>query len=185
MQATLATTVWPSAQTSRLTQIILVLAGTLLLALSAKVQVPFWPVPMTMQTFVVLVLGLAYGSRLAAATGTLYLVQGAVGLPVFAKGAGLAYLMGPTGGYLVGFLLAMTLVGWLAEKGWASSFPKVMLAMLIGELVIFTAGVGWLSTIVGVDKALSLGLVPFLPAELFKIVLAAVTLPLLHARMRR
>ena len=93
----------------------------MLLAISAKVQVPFWPVPMTMQTFVVLMLGIAYGSRLGASTGVLYLVEGAIGLPVFAKGAGIAYLIGPTGGYLIGFVIAMYVVGLLAEKHWDRS----------------------------------------------------------------
>ncbi|MBT5226290.1 MAG: biotin transporter BioY, partial [Proteobacteria bacterium] len=107
MHTTLAQEVWPLARDSRVAQAVLVVAGTLLLAVSAKVQVPFWPVPMTMQTFVVLLLGVAYGPRLGVVTGALYLVEGALGLPVFAKGAGIVYLIGPTGGYLFGFVMAM------------------------------------------------------------------------------
>ena len=95
MQNTLAQEIWPLARSSRMAQALLVVVGTVLLAASAKVQVPFWPVPMTMQTFVVLLLGIAYGPRLGFMTGALYLVEGAFGLPVFAKGAGMAYLMGP------------------------------------------------------------------------------------------
>ena len=101
--------------------IVLAVIGSILLTISAKIQVPFWPVPMTMQTFVVLVLGVAYGWRLAGATVLLYLAQGALSLPVFAAGGGLAYMSGPTGGYLVGFLLAAVAVGWLAERSWARS----------------------------------------------------------------
>ncbi|SVD67877.1 uncharacterized protein METZ01_LOCUS420731, partial [marine metagenome] len=111
MNNTFVFAVWHRSRDSLLSQAILAVAGTLLLAISAKVQVPFWPVPMTMQTFVVLLLGIAYGPRLGVATGALYLLEGAVGLPVFAQGAGMAYLVGPTGGYLFGFVLAMYIVG--------------------------------------------------------------------------
>jgi biotin transport system substrate-specific component len=107
----------------------LVLIGSLLLTLSARVQVPFFPVPMTLQVLVVLLIGVAYGPRLAGATLAAWLAQGAAGLPVFAgtpeKGLGLAYMAGPTGGYLAGFLVAAILVGWLAERGWAQSTPSV------------------------------------------------------------
>ena len=100
---------------------LLALVGTLALTVSAKTQIPFWPVPMTMQTFVVLVIGMAYGARLGVATIALYLLEGALGLPVFAgtpeKGVGLAYMMGPTGGYLLGFVAGAWLCGWLAERG--------------------------------------------------------------------
>ena len=120
--ATLADALWsPAAGSPAVRAIVLAVIGSILLTLSAKIQVPFWPVPMTMQTFVVLVLGVAYGWRLAGATVLLYLAQGALGLPVFAAGGGLAYMAGPTGGYLVGFLLAAVAVGWLAERGWARS----------------------------------------------------------------
>ena len=105
--ATLADALWsPAAGSPAIRAIALAVIGSILLTLSAKIQVPFWPVPMTMQTFVVLVLGVAYGWRLAGATVLLYLAQGALGLPVFAAGGGPAYMDGPTGGYLVGFLLA-------------------------------------------------------------------------------
>jgi biotin transport system substrate-specific component len=116
--ATLADALWsPAAGSTTVRAIVLAVIGSILLTISAKIQVPFWPVPMTIQTFVVLVLGVAYGWRLAGATVLLYLAQGALGLPVFAAGGGLAYMAGPTGGYLVGFLLAALVVGWLAERG--------------------------------------------------------------------
>ena len=177
MNTTLASTIWRHSENSLAGKALLAVGGTVLLALSAKVQVPFWPVPMTMQTFVVLILGIAYGSRLGASTGVLYLVAGAVGLPVFAKGAGIAYLIGPTGGYLIGFVIAMYVVGLLAEKHWDRSVTGIIGAMLIGEVIIFVLGVGWLATIIGFNKAIAGGLTPFLFAEFFKIALAASTVP--------
>ena len=98
----------------------LILFGTLLLALSSKVQVPFWPVPMTMQTFIVFIIGMAYGWKLAFSTLVVYLFEGALGLPVFAKGGGLLYLTGPTAGYLYGMTIAAGVIGILAELGYRS-----------------------------------------------------------------
>jgi biotin transport system substrate-specific component len=184
MHTTLAQEVWPLARDSRVAQAVLVVAGTLLLAVSAKVQVPFWPVPMTMQTFVVLLLGVAYGPRLGVVTGALYLVEGALGLPVFAKGAGVAYLIGPTGGYLFGFLLAMGVCGWLADRGWSRTAVRMLALMLVGEILIFTSGVLWLGVAIGIDKAVTFGLTPFIVAEIFKMALAAVTVPLVWRAFR-
>ena len=183
MNTTISNTIWPGIQKSLTGQLLLGLAGTVLLAISAKVQIPFWPVPMTMQTFVVLVLGIIYGSRLGLITGLLYLAEGAIGLPVFAKGAGLAYLFGPTGGYLVGFVVAMYVVGLLAERQLARNYIQVMFAMLVGEVIIFALGVGWLATVIGIEKAIGGGLIPFLWAELFKIILAILTVPLVWKRL--
>ena len=163
---TLAEALWSPAAGS--------VIGSILLTISAKIQVPFWPVPMTMQTFVVLVLGVAYGWRLAGATVLLYLAQGALGLPVFAGGGGLAYMAGPTGGYLVGFLLAAVAVGWLAERGWARSPASTLAAMLVGTAIIFACGIAWLSTLVGLPQAISAGLTPFLVSEAVKIAFATV-----------
>lgn len=185
MQTTLAHEIWPASQSSRMAQAVMVIAGTALLALSAKIQVPFWPVPMTMQTFVVLLLGITYGPRLGFATGFLYLLEGSLGLPVFAKGAGLAYLMGPTGGYLIGFVAAMTLMGFLANRGWDRKAYSVVGAMMIGEMIIFLPGIVWLAMVVGGTKAIELGLTPFLAAEAFKVLLAAVTLPLIWRALKR
>ncbi len=152
-----------------------VVLGTLLLTASAKVQVPFWPVPMTMQTAVVLILGMAYGWRLGAATVALYLMQGLAGLPVFAGPmAGPAYLMGPTGGYLVGFLAAAVVVGGLAERGWDRSWVRATAAMALGHAVIFAFGVAWLSVLFGVEKAVAVGLAPFWAATLLKTALGVV-----------
>ncbi len=158
--------------------IILCIAGSLLLTASAKINIPFVPVPLTLQTLVVLVLGLALGARLAVATTGLYLVQGALGLPVFAKGAGLAYLIGPTGGYLVGFVAAAWALGLLAGRGWGQTWKTALAAMLAGEAIIFALGVGWLALAIGPDKAIAAGLLPFLPGEALKIVVAIAMLPL-------
>ena len=149
-----------------------------MLTISARVQIPFWPVPMTMQTFAVLVIGMAYGARLGAATVAVYLLEGAVGLPVFAVGGGLAYFAGPTAGYLFGFLAAAFLVGSLAERGWDRSPRLTVLAMTLGTGVILVCGVVWLSVFLGnAGEAVKVGLLPFVPAALFKIALAAVVLP--------
>lgn len=161
----------------------LVVGGSLALWISAKLQVPFYPVPITMQTFVVLVMGMAFGWRLAAATVAFYLVQGAFGLPVFAgtpeRGIGLAYMVGPTGGYLLGYLAAAALCGWLAERGWDRSVLKTGCAMVAGNVVIHAAGLIWLGSVIGWEKpVLELGLYPFIPGDLAKLVLAALTLPL-------
>jgi len=180
---TLASAVWPSDGTGALLRnAILAVLGSALLWASAKIQIPFYPVPMTMQTFVVLVLGMAYGGRLGAATLGLYLLEGAFGLPVFAgtpeKGIGLAYIAGPTGGYLVGFLLAAVACGWLAERCWDRSVAKTVAAMLVGNVFIYVPGLLWLGTVVGWDKpVLAWGLTPFLLGELTKLALAAVLLP--------
>ena len=148
--------------------------GSALLAISAKVQVPFYPVPMTMQTVAVLVLGMAYGSRLAAATVLLYLAEGLAGLPVFAgPAAGPAYMMGPTAGYLAGFVLAAYVIGWLAERGWDRTPVKAVTAMALGHALLFVPGVLWLGSLIGMEKAIAVGLVPFWAATLLKTALGA------------
>jgi biotin transport system substrate-specific component len=131
---------------------------------------------------VVLAMGMAFGSRLAAATFALYLFEGALGLPVFAgtpeKGIGLAYMMGPTGGYLVGQFLAATVVGWLGERGWDRNMVLTAAAMLLGNALIYGPGLFWLGAVVGWDKpVLEWGLTPFIPGDLFKLGLAALILP--------
>ena len=177
-QSTLAATFWPNPSTIlSLRTMLLALAGSALLTISAKIQIPFWPVPMTMQTFAVLVIGITYGSRLGAATIVLYLAEGAAGLPVFAGGGGIAYLLGPTGGYLFGFVIAAALVGWLAEHSWDRKMSTTAFAMLLGNLVIYASGLLWLGAIIGYEKVLSVGLWPFLPGDALKLVLAAAILP--------
>lgn len=152
----------------------LAVVGSLLLTVSAKVQVPFYPVPVTLQTLAVLLLGAAYGFRLGAATFALYLVQGFVGLPVFAGvAAGPAYFAGPTAGYLVGMLAAVALVGFAADRGWTRSSVKTGAAMLLGLLAIYGVGVTWLAAFLGAfDKAFAAGVMPFVYAEPTKLALA-------------
>ena len=184
MNNTLSSTIWPAAQKSFLKQAFLAFIGTLLLAVSAKVNIPFWPVPFTMQTFVVLILGIAYGSKLGFATGLLYLTEGAIGLPVFATGSGFAYLIGPTGGYLFGFAIAMLLVGILAERGFTKTFRHMIYVMLVGELIIFVLGLIWLAKFTGWQTSIQVGFVPFIWAELFKIALAVLTVPLIWRKLK-
>ena len=160
-----------------LKNIALILFGTLLLTLSSKVQVPFWPVPMTMQTFIVFIIGMAYGWKLAFFTLVAYLFEGALGLPVFAKGGGLLYLTGPTAGYLYGMTVAAGVIGIFAELGYNNSYFKSLISLSIGTLIIFLFGVGYLGSVIGYDKALAGGLYPFIPSEFFKIGLAAVLIP--------
>lgn len=152
----------------------LVLAGSLVLAISAKIKVPFWPVPMTMQSLAILMIGLAYGSRLGAATVLAYLAEGLVGLPVFAGAvAGPAYMAGPTGGYLVGFLMAAGCVGWLAERGWDRSLGRATAAMAIGHVILFVPGVLWLAVLFGWTSAIAFGVTPFIAATILKTALGA------------
>ena len=184
---TLAQTLWNRENTLLRNLCLAILASAALWA-SAKIQVPFWPVPMTMQTFVVLTIGMAFGWRLGAAAVLLYFVQGALGLPVFAgtpeKGIGLAYMAGPTGGYLVGFVLAAGVVGWLAERKWDRNVFTTAAAFLIGNAVIYVPGLVWLGVVLGWDKpVLELGLYPFLPGDALKLVLAAVLFPVLWRRV--
>jgi biotin transport system substrate-specific component len=166
---------WPVRGGGRLLRAaVLALMGSALLTISAKVQVPFYPVPMTMQTLVVLLIGMAFGARLGVATVVLYLAEGAAGLPVFAgtpeKGIGLAYMIGPTGGYLLGFVLAAGIAGWIVQR--RRDAAGLALAVLAGSIAIYASGVLWLASFVGVGKALELGLVPFLWGDLLKAGLA-------------
>ncbi len=167
----------------------LILAGSLLLTLSAKIQVPFYPVPMTLQTLVVLLIGASFGWRMGFATVLAYLAQGATGLPVFAgtpeKGLGLLYMAGPTGGYLVGFALAAGLTGWLAERGLDRSVIGTAIAMIAGNLVIYVFGLAWLANFVGFEKAVTLGVIPFLFGDLVKIMLATASLPVIWKFLNR
>ncbi len=173
-----------------LTKILLAVVGSLALWASAKISIPFYPVPMTMQTFVVLAIGMAYGWRLGAATIMLYLAEGLLGLPVFSgtpeRGIGLAYMFGPTGGYLLGFLFAAVTVGWLAERGWDRNVLSTLAAMTLGTAIIFIMGYIWLGSVIGWDKPiLSLGVTPFLLGAVLKIALAAATLPFAWKLLKR
>jgi biotin transport system substrate-specific component len=165
---------------------VLALFGSLLLTVSAKVQVPFYPVPMTLQTLVVFLLGITYGPRLAFATVVFYLAQGAVGLPVFAgtpeKGIGLAYMIGPTGGYLVGFAAAAAVAGWVAER--SRGVLTTALGIAAATATIYVLGAGWLATMVGVEKAVALGVVPFLLGDVVKLALATALAEVGLSRLR-
>lgn len=173
---------WPAAERPMVRHAVLAVLGSLLLWASAKAHVPMWPVPMTMQSFAVLVIGMGYGLRLGTATVALYLLEGAVGLPVFSgtpeRGIGIAYMMGPTGGYLAGFLVAAAAVGWLAERGWDRTLPKAVAAMALGTVLLFVPGVAWLAVLIGWSKAVAAGLTPFLAGSVVKLALAAALLPL-------
>ncbi|MGI9306418.1 MAG: biotin transporter BioY [Gammaproteobacteria bacterium] len=182
--AVLAESLWPAAgrEKPRLRAAAFAVCGAAALAVSAKIQIPFYPVPLTLQTMFVLLFGMAFGAKLGAATVLLYLVAGAAGLPVFAgtpeKGIGLAYMAGPTGGYLAGFALAAAACGALAQKGWDKNIMRVALAMLIGNGIIYACGMLWLGAVIGWDKPLlQLGMLPFLPGDAVKIIFASLALP--------
>ena len=155
----------------------LVLVGVGILAVSARIQVPFYPVPVTMQTLAVMVIAMAYGSKLGTATLFTYLFAGFIGAPVFAGGAGFAYMAGPTGGYLAGFLLAGVVLGALADRGWTRNWQTTAAAMLVGTSIIYLLGVAWLSQLIGLDKAITFGLVLFIYGDILKLVIAAASVP--------
>ena len=187
---TISSALWPAAGNKILRNVILAVAGTALLTVSAKIQIPFFPVPMTMQTFVVLVIGMAFGWRLGAATVLLYLAEGAAGLPVFAgtpeRGIGIAYMAGGTGGYLIGYVLAAAACGWLAERGWDRNVLTTAVAMLIGNALIYVPGLLWLGGLFGWDKPIfEWGLTPFLLGDVTKLALAAAVLPLAWKLIKR
>lgn len=167
---------------TRRSQALLIAAAVIILTISAKVQIPLWPVPMTMQTYVVLVIGMAFGLRLGVTAVGTYVALGALGLPVFAgtpaQGAGLPYMLGPTGGYLLGFLAAAAACGALAERGWDRHLGASLVAMIFGHALIFLCGIAWLTTLVGLERAVEAGLLPFVFATLVKTLLAAISLPI-------
>jgi len=171
--------VWArSARSSWLRPAVMMIAGSLLIALSARIQVPMWPVPMTMQTYAVLLVGAAFGFRLGAATVAFYLAQGAIGLPVFAAGGGIAYFAGPTTGYLAGFLVSAAMVGWLADRGWGRHPLHVFAGAIAGTAVIFLLGVTWLAAYMGVGSPFETGLYPFMLGAVLKAGLVAATIHL-------
>jgi len=162
------------SQNSKVIKYILVIfLGSILLTISSKIKIPFYPVPMTMQTFVVLFLGMSFGYKVGLATVSLYLLEGIIGLPVFSnspeKGIGLVYFTGPTMGYLIGFLFATFLAGYFSFKeNILSNFIK----LLISVSIIYIMGIVWLGNLIGWDKPIiSLGVTPFLLAELFKVII--------------
>lgn len=182
--STVADLLWPRSGDGLLRAAVLAVVGSLLLAASSKAQIPFYPVPMTLQPGVVLLIGMTYGPRLGAATVLLFLAEGAAGFPVFAgtpeRGIGLAYMAGPTGGYMAGWLLAVLAAGRIAER--RPDLPGLALAAVVGTGLIYLPGVLWLAGFVGADRAVSAGLLPFLPGDVLKAALAAL---LVRAGTRR
>ena len=171
-----------SGAAKRLGQIALMAFGILVLAVAAKIRVPMWPVPITMGTFAVLTIGAAYGARLGLATILGYMALGALGLDVFAGSSaeanGLQYMLGGTGGYLLGYVMATVLLGALAQRGWDRSVGRMALALLLGNVIIYVPGLIWLGSLYGWDKPiLQWGLTPFLVGDVIKLALAALILP--------
>ena len=183
-QLTAADLIRPSEKKlARLYDVFLVLGGSVLIALCTQVAIGY-PVPVTGQTFAVLMAGMLLGSRRGALCVLTYIAQGAAGLPVFAHGkAGAAVLFGPTGGYLVGFVAAAYLVGALAERGWDRRVGTTILAMVLGNCVLYAGGLLWLACLASLfgkslgGGLLAVGLVPFLAGDILKIILAAALLP--------
>jgi biotin transport system substrate-specific component len=168
---------------------VLAVLGTLLLTLSAKTRVVLGPVDMSLQTLAVFVIAAAFGKRLGLATLLLYMAEGAAGLPVFQatpeKGIGLAYMMGPTGGYLAGFVLAAAIVGWAADRGYDRSVLRFGGAVLLGEAAIMGLGFAWLAMLIGADKAWQFGVAPFLLPDLIKVALATLAVPAIWSAVGR
>ena len=166
-----------SLQNQKILKFVLItILGSILLTISAKVKIPFYPVPMTMQTFVVLFMGVAFGWKIGVATISLYIFEGVIGLPVFAgtpeKGIGLIYFTGPTMGYLIGFLFASFIAGYLNFK---TNIFFIFTKLILSVSIIYILGILWLGNLIGWDKPLfQLGAAPFLLAELFKISLLTV-----------
>lgn len=178
---------WPAAT---------VLGGSALIALAAQLSIPlpFTPVPVTGQTFAVLLVGAALGARAGTLAVLAYLAEGLLGAPVFAGGRsawspsalpGVPVILGPSAGYLAGFAAAAALVGWLAERGLDRRFGTAALAMACGSLAIYVFGAGWLARSVGVEAAVRLGVLPFLAGDLLKVLLAAAALPGAWRLLRR
>ncbi len=159
---------------------LLIFSGVIFVALLAQVRIPlpFTPVPLTGQTFAVLLVGATLGSKRGAGSMMLYTILGALGLPIFAGGAaGMAYLSGATFGYLLGFVVAAFVIGKLAERGLERNLRTSLLPFFIGTLVIYAFGTSWLAMLFGVEKALTLGVLPFIVGDAIKLVLAALALP--------
>ena len=185
----LALRAWPEGN-AVFRALVFVCVGSAILAISAKIKVPFYPVPMTLQTLAVMAIAAAYGSRLAVATVAVYLAEGLLGAPVFTNTppavAGPAYFLGPTGGFLIGFLLIALIVGLATDRGWDRSIPKLFAAMIAADILCFAIGFAWLAwfarlssgaTGIGLAGAWNNGVVPFLLADLVKIALAACLIP--------
>ena len=165
-----------NSQTKIIKSLLVIFLGSVLLAISAKIKIPFYPVPMTMQTFVVLFLGLSFGYKIGLATVGLYLIEGIIGLPVFSnspeKGIGLVYFTGPTMGYLIGFISACFLASFIKLN---DNYFVIFAKLILSVSTIYILGILWLGTLIGWDKPIiELGVMPFLLAEIFKITLLTI-----------
>ena len=167
----------PEEHFSQLTNFVTVVICSFLLILSAKIKVDLYPVPMTMQPLAVLLIAMLCGRNISVSAVSLYLFQGIIGFPVFAYGGGLPYLLGPTGGFLFGFLFASLLIGEFADREWGKTPLKSVFAMLLGLIIIYTFGVLQLSILKGFDFAIINGLKPFIVGDLYKLLLAALLIP--------
>ena len=165
-----------NTQSKIIKSLIVIFFGSIILAISAKIKIPFYPVPMTMQTFVVLFLGISFGYKIALSAVGLYLLEGIIGLPVFSnspeKGVGLAYFTGPTMGYLIGFLSACFMSSFIKSE---NNYFSIFLKLIFSVSTIYILGILWLGTLIGWDKPIiKLGVMPFLLAEFFKIALLTI-----------
>ena len=157
--------------------IITVFLGSLLLIASAKIKVPLYPVPMTLQPLAVLMIAMLFGRKLATLTVGLYIFKGIIGLPVFAFGGGFMYLMGPTGGFILGFFASVFVVGYLADRGWGRKISLSIISMLIGMAIIYILGIFQLALLKGFNFALLKGFYPFLLGDFYKLLLAGIITP--------
>ncbi len=176
----------PESRSARLAiQVLLAIAGTLILTVSAKAKVVIGPVDLSLQTLAVMLIGAAFGLRLGVATVLLYLAEGAMGYPVFQstpeKGIGIAYMLGSTGGYLIGFVALAAIAGWAADRGWSQNPFKMFSALLVGEIVMLVLGFAWLAHLIGADKAWTFGVAPFIIPDLIKVALASALVPAVWA----
>jgi biotin transport system substrate-specific component len=171
------------------TQLLLAIAGTLVLTLSAKTRVLLGPVDISMQTLAVFLIAAAFGMRLGVATLLLYIAEGAMGFPVFQgtpeKGIGIAYMLGSTGGYLAGFVVMAAIVGWAADRGWDRHPIKLFNAILVAEIVMMAMGFAWLALLIGPEKSWQFGVVPFILGDLIKVALAASLVPAVWSLLKR
>ena len=167
----------PNEYFSQSTYFFIIVICSFILILSAKIKVDLYPVPMTLQPLAVLMIAMLCGRNISVAAVGLYLLQGMIGIPVFAYGGGLPYLLGPTGGFLFGFFFASIIIGELADRGWGKFLFKSVFAMLLGLLVIYICGVIQLSILKGFNFAIINGLKPFIIGDLYKLVLAALLIP--------
>ncbi|CCV12454.1 biotin transporter BioY [Mesorhizobium sp. STM 4661] len=171
------------------TQLLLAIAGTLVLTLAAKTKVLLGPVDISMQTLAVFLIAAAFGMRLGVATLLLYMAEGAMGFPVFQstpeKGIGIAYMLGSTGGYLAGFVVMAAIVGWAADRGWDRHPIKLFNAMLVAEIVMMAMGFAWLALLIGAEKSWQFGVLPFIIGDLIKVALAASLVPAAWSLLKR